>query len=106
MLGGCPSCIHRLLFRRDIHDQSTFVTSTDLVSIRRDDPLTKSLGIVIGVLILLVGIVTYGVLLILFAFPSFLLLSRRWASFGWAILSGTLVGVGFAAGSLAMNAVW
>ena len=50
------------------------MTSTDFVSFRRDDPLTKSLGIVIGVLILLVGLATYGALLMLYAFTSFLLL--------------------------------
>lgn len=82
------------------------MTSTNVVSFRRNEPVIKSLGIVIGVLILLIGIATYGVLLILYAFTSFLLLSRRWASFGWAILSGTLVGVGFAAGHLVITAVW
>ena len=82
------------------------MTSTNVVSFRRNEPVIKSLGIVIGVLILLIGIATYGVPLILYAFTSFLLLSRRWASFGWAILSGTLVGVGFAAGHLVITAVW
>lgn len=82
------------------------MTSTNVVSFRRNESVIKSLGIVIGVLILLIGIATYGVLLILYAFTSFLLLSRRWASFGWAILSGTLVGVGFAAGHLVITAVW
>lgn len=82
------------------------MTSTESVSSRYDDPLTKSIGIVVGVLILLVGLATYGVLLILYAFTSFLLFSQRWASLGWAILSGALVGVGFAAGNLVLNAVW
>ncbi|MCK0517621.1 hypothetical protein [Williamsia sp. DF01-3] len=82
------------------------MTSTESLSSRHDDPLTKSTGIVVGVLILLAGLATYGLLLILYAFTSFLLFSQRWASLGWAILSGALVGVGFAAGNLVMNAVW
>jgi hypothetical protein len=43
---------------------------------------------------------TYGVLLALYVFTSFLLFSRRWASLGWAILSGVLVGVGFYLGNV------
>lgn len=72
---------------------------------QRDDALTKSVGIIIGTVILLLGVATYGLLLCLYAFTSFLLFSRRWASLGWAILSGALVGVGFAAGYFILEAL-
>ena len=73
---------------------------------RRDDALTKSVGIVVGLAILLLGAATFGLLLILYVFTSFLLFSRRFASLGWAILSGALVGVGFAAGNAVLNAIF
>ncbi|WP_207843037.1 hypothetical protein [Williamsia soli] len=72
---------------------------------RQDDALTKSVGIIVGTLILLIGIASYGILLCLYAFTSFLLFSRRWASLGWAILSGALVGVGFAVGYFILEAL-
>ncbi|MCZ4552198.1 hypothetical protein [Gordonia rubripertincta] len=67
--------------------------------------MTKSVGIIIGTLILLLGVATYGLLLCLYAFTSFLLFSQRWAPLGWAILSGALVGVGFAAGYFILEAL-
>ncbi len=72
---------------------------------RRDDALTKSVGIIVGTFVLLLGISTYGLLLCLYAFTSFLLFSQRWVSLGWAILSGALVGVGFAAGYFILEAL-
>lgn len=72
---------------------------------QRDDALTKSVGIIVGTFVLLLGISTYGLLLCLYAFTSFLLFSQRWASLGWAILSGALVGVGFAAGHFTLEAL-
>jgi hypothetical protein len=76
------------------------MTSTEPPVARKDDAVTKSLGVVAGLLILTLGIISYGILLPLFVFTSFLLFSRRWASLGWAILSKALVGVGFYRGDV------
>jgi hypothetical protein len=53
-----------------------------------------------GLFILMLSIMTYGLLLALYVFTTFLLFSRRWASLGWAILSGALVGAGFYLGDV------
>lgn len=79
--------------------------TTDPATQPRRDALTKSVGIIIGTLILLLGVATYGLLLCLYAFTSFLLFSQRWAPLGWAILSGALVGVGFAVSYLILEAL-
>jgi hypothetical protein len=76
------------------------MTSTERPIARKDDAVTKSLGVAAGLFILMLSIMSYGVLLALYVFTSFLLFSRRWASLGWAILSGALVGVGFYLGDV------
>jgi hypothetical protein len=57
-------------------------------------------------MILMLAITTYGVLLILFVFAALLTFSSRWASLGWAILSGLLVGLAFVGGQLLLDVVF